>query len=70
MGGVIPALSIRSTKDRPDDTFVAVSYRDQWFWIDDRDLRTKRAFATLMLLFSLADTGAKAVPPTLTIPAG
>jgi hypothetical protein len=69
IGGDRPALTIRCTKDRPDDAFVAVPYHDQWFWIDDRDLRTKRAFATLMLLFSLADTGAKAAPPTITIPA-
>ncbi|MBE2215352.1 MAG: hypothetical protein IAE82_15875 [Opitutaceae bacterium] len=67
-GGRIPALAIRCARDRPDDTFVAVPYHDQWFWIDDRDLRTKRAFATLMLLFSLADTHANEALPVITIP--
>jgi len=35
---------------RPACAFVAVRYRDHWFYIDDRDLETK---ATLMLLLQL-----------------
>ncbi len=46
-------ISIRSSEGRPDDAYVAVAYHDKWFGIDDRDLRTKRAFATIMLLFTL-----------------
>ena len=34
-------IRIHSSKTKPDDSFVAVSYRDHWFWIDDRDLKTK-----------------------------
>jgi hypothetical protein len=34
----------------------------------DRDLATKRNFALLMLLFSLADTGEKKAVPLFTIP--
>jgi hypothetical protein len=51
------------------DAFVAVAYRNHWFWIDDRDLRTKRAFAFMMMLFTLAETGEREVPPLITIPA-
>jgi hypothetical protein len=61
-------LHIRCSRDRPADAFAAVSYRDHWFWIDDRDLRTKRAFGLLMMMFTLADTGPGEPLPLITIP--
>ena len=48
---------------------MAIYYRDRWFWIDDRDLKTKRAFAFMMLLFTLSETGEKENLPLITIPA-
>jgi hypothetical protein len=62
-------VRIRSSPGKPSDASVAVSYRDQWFWIDDRDLRSKRAFAFMLMLFTLADTGQKDALPLITIPA-
>jgi hypothetical protein len=62
-------LRIGSSGSRPADAFAAVSYRDRWFWIDDRDIRTKRAFGLLMMLFTLADSGARDALPVVTIPA-
>ena len=53
----------------PEDAFVAVDYRDHWFWIDDRELVSKRSFSLMMLLFTLADTGEKESLPLITIPA-
>jgi hypothetical protein len=64
----IRRLRIHSTTERPSDAFLSVPYRDHWFWIDDRDLTTKRNFAILMLLFALADTGERKGLPLLTIP--
>jgi hypothetical protein len=60
---------IHSAAAEPADAFVAVSYRDTWFFIDDRDLASKRFFAVIMLLFTLADTGADREGPVITIPA-
>jgi len=62
-------VHIYSGKAEPDNACVMVHYRDRWFWIDDRDLRTKRTFAFMMLLFTLADPGEKENPPVVTIPA-
>jgi hypothetical protein len=65
-----PLIRIQSDRGEPDEAFVAVHYRDHWFWIDDRDLRSKRVFSFLMYLFSLAETGAPQQAPVLTIPTG
>ena len=60
---------ILSSKSKPNDAYVAVQYRNHWFWIDDRDLKSKRSFAFLMILFTLADSGEKEAMPLITIPA-
>jgi len=67
--GATRMVQIQSSKRKPTDTFVAIDYRDHWFWIDDRDLKTKRAFAFMMMLFTLADTSDKENLPLITIPA-
>jgi len=63
-------IDIHSSVDRPTDALVAVKYREHWFWVDDRDFRSKRSFAYLMLLFSLTESGGKEGLPLVTIPAG
>jgi hypothetical protein len=65
-----PNVRIHSDMEKPTDAFVAVKYRDHWFWIDDTDFVSKRAFSFLMFLFTLAETGAPEVAPVLTIPTG
>lgn len=60
---------ILSSKSKPAGAYVAVPYRDHWFWIDDCDLKSKRIFAFMMLLFTLSETGQKESPPLITIPA-
>ena len=61
-------MRIHSSRDRADSAHVSIRYRDHWFWIDDRDLVSKRNFVFLMLLFSLADTGEKRQPPLIDDP--
>jgi len=63
-------VDIHSSVEQPANGFVAVKYRGHWFWIDDRDFKSKRSFAYLMLLFSLTESGGKEGLPLVTIPAG
>ncbi len=65
-----PMIRIHSSRKKSADAFVAVPYRDHWFWIDDRDLPSKRMFSFLMFIFTLVETGGKEGVPIVTIPAG
>ena len=70
-GAAIPPLMrIHSSPHKPPDSFIAVPYRGHWFWIDDRDLRSKSLFSFLMFVFSLTETEGKEGAPIVTIPAG
>jgi hypothetical protein len=67
---VVPLVRIHSSYERPADAFVAIPYRDHWFWIDDRDLMSKGMFSFLMFIFTLTETGEKEGAPIVTIPIG
>jgi hypothetical protein len=68
MPEIVPMCRIHSGKSSPSDAFVAVHYRNTWYWIDDGDLLSKRSFTQLMQLFTMADTGGKENLPVVTIP--
>ena len=63
-GPIRPSLRIASSAERPADAFVATPYRDHWFWIDDRDMPSKRLFTFLMFIFTLVENGGKEAPPS------
>ena len=63
-------IDIKFSKQKPDNAFTSVNYRNHWFWIDDRDFKSKRTFAFLMILFSLTETGNQEGLPLVTIPSG
>jgi hypothetical protein len=68
---VPPLIRIQSSPSKPSQFgFVAVPYRGQYFWIDDRDMRSKSLFTFLMFIFSLTETQGKEAAPIVTIPAG
>jgi hypothetical protein len=62
-----PLARIHSGKEKPADAFAAVQYRNYWFWIDDKDLLSKRNFALMMIFLSLTETEEKGSGPLLTI---
>jgi len=65
-----PMIRIRYSKEKPTDYFASVPYRDGWFWIDDRDYRSKKLFSFLMFVMTLTETGGKEGAPIVTIGAG
>jgi hypothetical protein len=64
-----PLLTVRCGPSAPGNAYVSVSYRDQWFWIEDRDRQSKQIFNFVMLLFSLTETGTPQAAPIVTVPA-
>jgi len=64
-----PAVRIHSGGELPQDVYVSVRYRGTTFWIDDRDIASKRVFTFLRMFSSIAETGVAPQVPVLTIPA-
>jgi hypothetical protein len=67
---VRPLIRIQSSSEKPGDAFVSVRYRNFNFWIDDRDLISKRIYSFLMFVFTLVESGEKGIAPVVTIPTG
>ena len=61
-------LNVRNGPSAPEDAYASIRYRNQWFWIDDRDPQSKSMFNNLLLLFSLTETGQLQAAPLVTIP--
>jgi hypothetical protein len=67
--GTAPPLRVHWSDSKPADAFAAVPYRGRWFWIDDRDIPTKRSFFFLLLFFAVAESGTAQQVPVITVPA-
>ena len=67
---VPPLMRILSPPQKPDDSFAAVPYRKEWYWIDDKDFASKKLFSFIMFLFTLTDTADKQGAPIITVPVG
>ena len=63
-----PLVRIHSGTQRPEDAYAAVPYKGYWYWIDDKDVASKRTFTFLLILFSLAETGQTSAAPIVTVP--
>lgn len=64
-----PRLHVRTSDKAPKHAYVAVEYRDRWFYIDETDHGSKRAFVLLSFLFNLT-SAPSAGGPVLTVGAG
>ena len=63
-------FDVNYSEDEPEDAFVKIRDRGYWYYIDDRDMKTKRTFGVLQILFSLTDAGQEARGPVVTIGGG
>lgn len=63
-------ITVRWSRFSPKNAFIAVKYRDHWFYIDDSDISSKRTFALLLQLYNLNANEAKNRGPILTLPLG
>jgi len=68
MGG--PLLQVHSSIEKPEMPYVAIRDRGYWFYIDDRDLMSKRTFGVVQILLSLTDPGEAAKGPVVSIGGG
>ena len=63
-------LRIRSQRERPENAHAAIRYRDQWFFVDGTDHKSKRTFTTILVLFELLAPGGGGAAPLLSLPTG
>jgi hypothetical protein len=62
-------IKIKSQSTQPTSYFVAVPYRNRWFYIDDRDIKSKIFFMVLNSIFSLQSGDLPTTAsPLLTLP--
>jgi hypothetical protein len=62
-------LNVRHGSSRPPTAHVSIRYRNQWFWIDDRDHQSKGILSFLMMMFSLTENVGTQSAPVVTVPA-
>ena len=61
-------FQVNFSKEYPENAFIAVPYRNYWFYITDNDLQTKSTFMLLTQLFDLQAGQTQYTGPTLTLP--
>jgi hypothetical protein len=61
-------FKVNISNSYPENAFLAVNYRDHWFYIADNDLKSKSTFMLLIQLFDLQAGQTAYSVPTLTLP--
>lgn len=61
-------VRVSYSRTRPEESFVAVPYRQGWYYISDDDVRSKAFLMLVRTLFSLQAGGIHSPLPLLTIP--
>ncbi len=63
-------FKMRTSKNRPENVFAAVRFRDNWYYIDHADITSKRALSLIIVLFRLQAPTPAGAAPILTLPTG
>ena len=62
-------MNVQFSSSKPKNAYVAIYYRDKWFYIDDCDLTSKKTFSLLLQLYNWQSGRDKMQDaPLLTIP--
>ena len=61
---------MHSSKNRPQNAFATVRYKDYWYYIDNTDITSKRALGLIIVLFRLQAPTPAGAAPILTLPTG
>jgi hypothetical protein len=70
-GYKIPFPFLTQVSDsRPPDAFVAVKAHGSWFYIENKDIESKRVFSIISMLFRLLAPAGQGEAPVLTLPTG
>ena len=59
-----------SSQTQPKNSFAAVRYLDYWFYIDNRDIESKRSLGLIIALFRILAPSGGGAAPILTLPTG
>ena len=68
--GATDWLDIKTSESAPSNSNLSVQFRGHWFYIDDRDLKSRRTFAMLTALFAVVGGTVPGAHPVLTLPVG
>jgi hypothetical protein len=60
-------IHIRVADSRPPHAFQSIEYRGHWYYIDDRDAKSKNTFTVMQILMSMANNGTGSVGPLISI---
>lgn len=61
---------VHSSKQRPEDSHVAIQYYGYWYYIDSMDVNTRETLTMLGIVFTLKAGGISSKAPVLTLPVG
>jgi hypothetical protein len=68
VASAVPFLHVHSSETRPEDPFVAVPYRGNWFWVASDDTSSKRGFVAIQTLLLACLKGQETARPLLSLP--
>jgi hypothetical protein len=60
-------IHVLVSEQRPGEAFITIPYRGYWYYIDDRDVKSKNTFAVMQILMSMANNASGAVGPLISI---
>ncbi|MFA6118725.1 MAG: hypothetical protein WCT85_06200 [Parachlamydiales bacterium] len=63
-------LIIKNCNTLPKNYYIAVKYRNSWFYISDNDINSKKTFMLLLELFNIQSGKRENTGPILTLPIG